>query len=88
MYGPVQLERELVLEYLGVGVPLHTLAEGGGRVVDPCPTASNEVRCWVHHVGKGGVSAVDTRNGEGVVCANNVVRVLLPVGGQVAVGEV
>ena len=31
---------------------------------------------------------VNTGNGEGVVCADNVVRALLPVGGQVAIGQV
>ena len=30
----------------------------------------------------------NTRTGEGVVCANNVVRGLLPVGGHVAIGQV
>ena len=30
---------------------------------------------------------MNTRNGEGVVCAKNVVRVLLPVGDQVAIGR-
>ena len=40
---------------------------------------------------EGGVSAVNTGKGEGVVCADNVVCVvcaLLPVGGQVAIGQV
>ena len=31
---------------------------------------------------------VNTINGEGVVCADNVVRAFLPVGGQVAIGQV
>ena len=82
------VKREFGLEYLGVGVRLHTLADGIGRVVHPCPTTRNEVRCWAQRVGEGGVSAVNTRNGEGVVCANNVIRALLPFGGHVAVGEV
>ena len=42
----------------------------------------------MQRVREGGVSAVNTRNGEVVVCANNVVRALLPVGGQVAIGQV
>ena len=37
----------------------------------------------------GGVSAVNAGICEGVVCADNVVRALfLPVGGQVAIGQV
>ena len=78
-------KRELGLEHLGVGVRLHTLADGGGRVAHPCPTTHSEVRCRTQRVYEGGVSAVNTRNGEGVVCPNNVVRALLPVGGQVAI---
>ena len=34
------------------------------------------------------IFAVNTGNVEGVVCADNVVRQLLPVGGQVAIGQV
>ena len=82
------VKREFGLEYLGLGVRLHTLADGRGRTVHPCPTTRSEVRCWTQHVGEGGVSAVNTGNGEGVVCADNVVRALLPVGGQVAIGQV
>ena len=52
------------------------------------PTVHSEVRCWTQRVGEGGVSAVNTGNGEDVVCADNVVRTLLPVGGQGAIGQV
>ena len=76
------------LEYLGVGVRLHTLADGRDRIVYPCPTTHSEVRCWTQRVGEGGVSVVNTGNGEGVVCADNVVRALLPVDSQVAIGQV
>ena len=54
----------------------------------PCPTTHGEFRCRTQSVGKGGVSAVNARNGEGMVFANNVVRALLPVCSQVAVGQV
>ena len=76
------------LEYVGVDVRLHTLADGGERVVHPCPTTRNEVRCWAQRVGEGGVSAVNMTNGEGMVCENNVVRALLPVSGQVEINQV
>ena len=82
------VKREFGLEYLGVGVRLHTLADGKGRIVNPCPTTHSEVRCWTQRVGEGGVSAVNTGSGEGVACADNVVRALLPVVGQIAIGEV
>ena len=83
------VKREFGLEYLGVGVRLHTLADGRGRIVHPRPTTHSEVRCWTQRVGEGGVSAVNTGiYGEGVVCTDNVVRALLRVGGQVAVDQV
>ena len=62
--------------------------DGRGRILHPCHTTHSEVRCWTQRVGEGGVFAVDTGNGEGVVCANNVVLALLPVGGHVATGQV
>ena len=82
---PVKLE--FGLEHLDVGVRLRPLAVDGGGVVHQCPTTRNEVRCCAQRIGEG-VSAVNTRNGEGVVCTNNVVRAFLPVGGQVAIGQV
>ena len=61
------VKRECGLEHVGVRTRLHTLADGGGRVVHPCPTTRSEVRCRTQRVGEGGVSAVNTINGEGVV---------------------
>ena len=74
--------------YLGVGVRLHTLTDGRGRIVHPCQTTHSDVRCWTQRVGEGRVSGVNTRNGAGVVCADSVVRALLPVDGQVAIDQV
>ena len=39
-------------------------------------------------VGEGGVSVVYAGNGEGVVSANNIIRALLSVCRQVAIGQV
>ena len=74
------------LEHLGVRVSLHTLADGGGRIVHPSPTTHDGLGCRAQRVGKGGVSAVNAENCEGMVFADNVVRSLLPIGGQVAIG--
>ena len=82
------VKHEFSLEHLGVHVRLHTLADVGSRAVHPFPTTHSEVRCRTQRVGEGGVSAVNTRNREGGVCANNVVRALLPVGCQVTIGQV
>ena len=73
---------------LGVRVSLYTLADGGSRVVHPCPTTYSEFRHRTQRVDEGGVSAVDTRKGEGMVFGNNVVRALKPVCGQVTIGQV
>ena len=85
---PRPVKRKFGLEYLGVRVSLHTLADGGSRVVHPSPTTHSEFGCRTQRVGEGGVSAVNARNGEGMVFANNVVGALLPVCGQVAIGQV
>ena len=82
------VKREFGLECLGVGARLHILADGRGRIVHSCLTTRSEVRCWTQRVSEGGASAVSTRNGDGVVCTDNVVRALLLVGGQVAIGQV
>ena len=82
------IKRKFGLKYVGVRVGLHTLADGGGRVVQPSPNPHDELGRRAQRVGKGGVSAGNAGNCEGVVFADNVVRSLLPVGGQVAIGEV
>ena len=41
----------------------------------------------MQRVGEGVASAVNTGKGEGVVCADNVLRALLSVAGQVALGQ-
>ena len=82
------VKREFVLEYVGDEDRLDTVSDGGGRVVHPCPTTRGEVRCWTQRVGEGGFSAVNATNSEGVVCAANVVHVLSPADGQVAIGQV
>ena len=72
------VKRELGLEHLGV----HTLADGGSRVVHPCPTTHSKFRCRTQCVGEGGVSAVNAINGEDIVCAKDIVCALLPVYNQ------
>ena len=42
----------------------------------------------MQRVSESGVSAVNTRNGEGVVRADNVIRAFFPVGGQVKISQV
>ena len=74
------------LGMFGVGVHLHTLADGGGKAVHSCRTTCSGVWCWAQRAGNGGVSAVNTTHGEDLVCTDNVVCALLLVGGHVAIG--
>ena len=73
------VKRKFDLEYLGVRVSLHTLADGGSLVVHPSPTTHSEFGCRTQRVSEGGVLSVNARSGEGIVFANNVVRALLLV---------
>ena len=82
------VKRDFGPEYLGVSVRLPTLADGRGRIEYSSPTTHSEGRCWTQRVGEGGGSAASTGNGEGVVFADNVVRLLLPSLGQFAIIQV
>ena len=44
------------LEYLGLRVSLHTLADGGSRVVHPSPTTHSEFGCRTQRVGESVIS--------------------------------
>ena len=80
--------RELGPENLGVRIRLRAMVDGGSRIVRPHPAASDELGNRTRCVGEDGVSTVHARYGEGVVLADDSVRVLLVVSRQVAVGEV
>ena len=86
--GARSVEREFGLKDLHVRVRFCTLADGGHRIVHPRPAADGETGDWTQCVGEGGVAAFYASNGEGVVFASNIVRVMLAVHRQVAVGLV
>ena len=65
-------------------VPSRT--DGGCRMLHPHPAAKSELGDWTQCVGEGGVATVHASNGEGVVFADDIVRALPAVRGQVAVG--
>ena len=52
-------------------------------MVHPSLTTQSEFGRWTQRVSVGEILSVNARNGESMVYANNVVRALLPVGGQV-----
>ena len=76
------------LRTLGVRVGLRSLVDGGRRIIHPRPAANVQFAAWMQSVDEGGVAAVDARNSEGVVFANDIVRALLAVRCQFAVGAV
>ena len=55
-------------------------------MLHPHPAAKSELGDWTQCVGEGGVATVHASNGEGVVFADDIVRALPAVRGQVAVG--
>ena len=84
LYGLVQLSACLALSTFA-SVFAFTPWQMVEAELYPCQTTHT---CWTQRVGKGGVSAVNTGNGKGVVCADNVVRALSPICRHVAISEV
>ena len=69
-----------------VSVFLPRRMDGGRRTIHPA--ANGEFGDGMQCVGEGAVAAVYARNGEGVVFADDILRALLAVRHQVAVGQV
>ena len=86
--GARPVAEDFGLEDLGGRVGLRALADGERRSVHPRPAANVKFGGWTKSVGEGGVAAVHVSNGAGVVVADDIVRTLLVVRRQVAVGEV
>ena len=57
-------------------------------MVHPYPTTHGVFRCRTQCLSEGGVPAVNARNAEGMVFANDIVHALLSVCSQVATGQV
>ena len=63
------------------------MADSGGGVVDPYPSASRVFRATEKSVGESGVAPIDQSNGEGVLFAHSFIGALLSVASEVAIGE-
>ena len=63
------------------------MANSGGGIVDPYPSASRVVGATEKSIGESGVSPIDSSNGESVLFAHNFIGALLPVAREVALGE-
>ena len=63
------------------------MADGGGSVVDPYPSASHVFGATEESIGESGVAPIDASNGEGVLFAHDFISASLSVASEVAVGE-
>ena len=62
------------------------MADGGGSVVDPYPSASHVFGATEESIGESGVAPIDASNSEGVF-AHDFISATLSVASEVAVGE-
>ena len=63
------------------------MADSGGGVVDPYPSASRVFGAAEKSIEEGGVAPIDPSNGEGVLFAYDFISASLSVASEVAVGE-
>ena len=85
--GPVQFKREFLFENFIVSAFPQTLADGGGGVVDPYPSASRVFRAAEEGIGESGIASVYPSNGEGVMFSHKFVGPLLTLASEVTIGE-
>ena len=64
-----------------------SLADSGGGIVDPYPSASRVFGATEKSIGESGVAPIDPRNGEGVLSSHNFIGALLAFASEVAIGE-
>ena len=63
------------------------MADSGGGVVDPYPSASRVFRAAEEGIGESGIAPVYPSNGEGVLFSHKFVGPLLTLASEVAIGE-
>ena len=83
--GPVQYSESF--EGFVVGAFPQPLADSGGGVLDPNPSASRVLGAAEEGIGEGGVAPIYPSDGEGVLFSYKFVRTLLALASKVAVGE-
>ena len=85
--GSSPIQREFLFEDFVVGAFPQTLADSGGGVLDPNPSAGRVLGAAEEGIGEGGVARVYPSDGEGVFFSYKFVRTLLALASKVAVGE-
>ena len=63
------------------------MADSGGGVVDPYPSASRVFGATEKSIGESGVAPIDPSNGEGALFSHNFIGALLAFASEVAIGE-
>ena len=63
------------------------MADSGGGIVNPYPSASHIFGVTEESIGESGVAPIDSSNGEGVLFAHDFISASLSVASEVAVGE-
>ena len=63
------------------------MADSGGGVVDPNPSAGRILGAAEEGIGEGGVSPINPSKGEGVLFSHKFVCSLLALTGKVTIGE-
>ena len=85
--GPVQYSESFSFEGFVVGAFPQTLADSGGGVLDPNPSAGRVLGAAEEGIGEGGVAPIYPSDGEGVLFSYKFVRTLLALASKVAVSE-
>ena len=85
--GARPVEREFLCENFAIDAFAHSLAFSGSGVVYSYPAASHVFGASKERVREGRVSPVYTSECEGVLFSHELVGVLLPFSGKVAIGE-
>ena len=63
------------------------MADSGGGVIDPNPSAGRILGAAEEGIGEGGVSPISPSDGEGVLFSHEFVCSLLALAGKVGIGE-
>ena len=85
--GPIQFSESFSLRTLLLAPFRKTLADTGGGIVDPYPSASRVFGAAEEGIGESGVAPVYPSNGEGVLFSHEFVGALLTFASEVAIGR-
>ena len=85
--GPIQFSESFSFSTLLSARFPNPLADSGGGIVDPYPSASRVFGAAAEGIGESGIATVYPSNGEGVLFSHKFVGALLTLACEVAIGE-